>query len=253
MKKPPPQQISDPEELDSRLVVVSSKGWIALVVTCLLIMGGILWAFFGRIPNTYETKAIYLNRQGFEEIKSPSEGTLMEVFVKTGDQTTQGQILATLENKAKETIPIKALQPGKIVVTFAEQGKPVNGGDQLFLIQKEKGDYAFYAFVPIERGQRIKKGSKAYIKIEGSDASLKSTGYQVRSVAPYAASDTELKELLGSQTLIAHFTNNQPVVIVDIVAIESAKEIEPFTIATALIVLESRRPISYLLPIWKNL
>jgi hypothetical protein len=191
-------RITSPEELDQQLVVVSSKGWIALILTCLLILGGIFWAIFGSIPDTYDTQAIFLHTGGYTN---------------------------------------------------------------------KKGDFYFFSFIPIERGQQLQKGMKAYIKPADVDPQqYGSLVGSILSVSPSVATEQELYQLLGNHALISYFTDNQPVVIVTIEPIEdqSTKSgykwtsgfgppytITPLIIGDALIVLSARPPISYVIPFWK--
>jgi len=260
-------KIESPEELDRRLVVVSSKSWLALALTCLLAIGAIFWAFFGMIPNTYEIPSIYLNTQGFEMIDSHFSGRVKEIKVGVNHEVTSGEILAIIEDKSGQNKAILAVTPGKIVEIFAEQGDSVSQTDRLFLIQKKEGEFAFFSFAPIERGQQLQPGMQAYIKPESVDTrqygSIQAT---IQSIAPYVATEGELKLLLGSNVLIRHLTENLPVLIVMIAPQKDEKtpsglkwtsgtgppkKIAPLTLGSALIILESKHPISYVIPLWK--
>jgi hypothetical protein len=64
MKQEKWQRIASPEDLDRRLVIITAKGWISLALTGLIILGVIIWTFFGVIPNTYATKTLLLTSEG---------------------------------------------------------------------------------------------------------------------------------------------------------------------------------------------
>jgi hypothetical protein len=261
------ERVSSPEELDRRLVVVSYKGWVALILTCLLILGAIVWAFLGSIPNYYEAKTIYLNSQGFDIFSSQITGRVQEAFVKINQTISEGDPLFVIEGPSGESWKALATRKGKIIDFYASPGTRVQAGDPLLLIQKEQGQFFFFSFVPIDRGQQLKQGMRVYIKPEGINVEqYGSIVASVNSIAPYVASSNELLKLLGNQSLIPYFTGNEPVTIVTILpqqdpqapsgfkwssGVGPPQSIGPQTVGTALFVLQARRPISYAIPIWR--
>jgi hypothetical protein len=263
----PENNIASPEELDNRLIVISSKGWMALALTALLVIGAIFWAFFGMIPNTYETKAIYLNTKGFETIESTLTGHIEDIRTRINQEVVPGQILAIIEGQAGQKEAIRSSIEGKVVELFAEEGNAVNQDDPLFLIQKKEGEFAFFSFVPIERGQQLKPGMPAYIQLESVDTKqYGSIQGSVKSVAPFVASSGELKLLLGSNVLIQHLTEDLPVLIVAMTPQQDPTTasglkwtsgfgpphtIAPLTLGNALFILDSKHPISYVIPVWQ--
>lgn len=257
------EKLQSPEMLDERLVVISSKGWIALCCACLLLIGGVFWAFFGEIPSTISTKTIFLNPEGLEIIQSPVEGKLDQIFVKEGEEVEQGTLLATLQKNASQQ-KISSTDAGKILEILAIPNTDIEKDAPLFLIEKEKGERLFYAFIPIEISQEIKPGMTAYIQIPGINSQIYGQLIgKVSSLSPFVVSQHRLYPLLGDQNLIDYFVGQNPVVEV---VIEPQKDertpsgylwtseqgppgkIPPRSIGTALIVLQSRRPISYVFP-----
>ncbi|MBA3956863.1 MAG: HlyD family efflux transporter periplasmic adaptor subunit [Parachlamydiaceae bacterium] len=105
-KKPTPNQIfrsvslerlSNPEQLDSLLTVVTPKKWIALA--CMLMLGCVvlLWAFFGSIPVKIEGKGIVMNQKGFLfNIPTKMGGTVQQIHVKPNDQVEEGTLIAQI-------------------------------------------------------------------------------------------------------------------------------------------------------------
>ncbi len=261
------EKVTSPEELDKRLIVVGSKGWIALALTGMLVLGLVIWAFFGVIPNTYETKTIFLNEQGFEIVRSQIAGSVTEARVAVNSTVEPGQELLTVTAQEEKKWVAKASHKGKVVDFYATVGSHIDAGDPLLLIQRGEGNFLFFAFIPIERGSDIKSGTKVYIKPEGVNAQkYGSVEAIVKSVSPYVASRNELLNLLGNPALIDYFTENQPTMIVAIEPLKDAhtasglkwtsglgppEPIPPQNVGTALFVLNARAPISYVTPIWR--
>lgn len=257
-------KLTSPEMLDQRLVVVSSKGWIALLCTSLLLIGGILWAFFGEIPSTLSTKVIFLNKEGLEVIRSPGPGMLTDIAVKENQEISPDTTLAYLQ-QTKEQKKIVSGSSGLIIEVIVPGGTKVEEGSMLFLLEKPSGNYIFYAYLPIEQSQLVKPGMTAYMQIVGINAQLygEIVG-KVVSLSPFVVSENHLSYMLGDRSLVNYFTQQQPVVEVLIQPQINpntpsgyqwtskkgpAKKIPPRSIGTALIILESRRPITYVFPL----
>lgn len=90
--------LSTPERLDELIKVISPQDWIPLLTLGGLVLVGLVWSIFGRIPITVAGQGVLLRSRQVVELQSPISGQLQELKVKVGDclQNSQG-IIATIE------------------------------------------------------------------------------------------------------------------------------------------------------------
>ena len=89
-------RIAAQDKLDSMIVLVSPAVWISIIGGFLIIIGLIIWGFLGKLPTEVNTSGIYINSGGTGHVYSEKEGFVTEVFVNTGDEVEEGQLIATL-------------------------------------------------------------------------------------------------------------------------------------------------------------
>lgn len=91
------ERLANPEQLDSLLVVVTPKTWVALACLLALAVLALLWAFFGSIPVKIEGKGIVMNQEGsLFNIPAQMGGTIKQLYVKPGDKVKEGDPIALI-------------------------------------------------------------------------------------------------------------------------------------------------------------
>ncbi|HOW27321.1 MAG TPA: biotin/lipoyl-binding protein [Elusimicrobiota bacterium] len=91
------EKLSTPEQLDTLMQVTSSRGWLALWAICGLLVLGLLWSVFGRLPTTITGRAIIMPPTGVKDVYAPDGGFVTDILVKEGDVVQAGQVVAHLE------------------------------------------------------------------------------------------------------------------------------------------------------------
>jgi len=90
--------LSTPERLDELIKVISPQDWIPLATLGGLVLAGLVWSIFGRIPITVAGQGVLLRSRQVVELQSPISGQLQELKVKVGDCLANSQeIIATIE------------------------------------------------------------------------------------------------------------------------------------------------------------
>ena len=92
------ERLSSPEQLDRLLVVVGSKGWLALFVLIALIAILVAWAFTATIPIQISTPGIVNSPSGFAIVRSTVTGSVDKIYVSKGQSVTAGEPLLSLTN-----------------------------------------------------------------------------------------------------------------------------------------------------------
>mgnify|MGYP006275577811 CR=1 FL=1 len=85
------ERLSSPEQLDSLMRATDPQGWLALVTIGVLLALATTWATFATIPSKVEGTGILLRGHGMQEVFTPVEGVVREVYVKPGDVLEAGQ------------------------------------------------------------------------------------------------------------------------------------------------------------------
>ncbi|MFB2934486.1 NHLP bacteriocin system secretion protein [Aerosakkonemataceae cyanobacterium BLCC-F154] len=105
--------LSTPERLDELIKVISPQDWIPLGTLGGLVLVGLVWSIFGRIPITVAGQGVLLRSRQVVELQSPISGQLQELKVKEGDCLENSQeviaIIDPVELKQKQQLEIQKL------------------------------------------------------------------------------------------------------------------------------------------------
>jgi len=243
-----------PDELDQRLVVFHFKWWVILFIAFCLVLASFLWASFSKIPTTLKTEAIFLNSDGFEFVRSKISGVVIEAPT-SGEKVEKGEEILSVYNKEeKKTWQARSGNNGEVVEILKQKGERIFEGETAALIQKTDGEFLFFSFLPIDRAQHVKEGMEVLIQpSEGERGTYRDVlKGKIVSISPFIISTDREVSLLGDTNLVKFFTHNEPVMEIQI-EIEKGEKFPPRHLAKAIIVLSSRRIISYLIPIRKGI
>jgi HlyD family secretion protein len=92
--------------------ITSSKGWIALLTSGLLIIAALAWGFWGSIPTKVAGVGLFIKTGGVYEVVAPSSGQIKDIYFNVGDVVEKGRLIARIEqtdllkklNNARETL-----------------------------------------------------------------------------------------------------------------------------------------------------
>ena len=172
----------------------------------------------------------------------------------------------------KEDLAVKAPVEGQIIEIDTAVGRAIEAGEPLFWIQaaERKKLLSFYSFVPLQTGMQIQVGMSAQISLMNVDAqSYGQIAGKVSRSLPYAAA-LSAQYLAGIPSrILKEYLQADPaahLVVIDPLLDPSAptgyrwttgkgpspEEIQPGAVGEVLTLLESKRPISYAIPIFKE-
>ena len=92
-------RIAAEDKLDRMIVLVSPATWISIIGAFVIIVGLFIWGFAGKLPTSVDTKGIYINTDGSSFVYSKDDGFVMEVFVQSGDEIRENELIATLSSE----------------------------------------------------------------------------------------------------------------------------------------------------------
>ena len=166
-------RLSSPEQLDSFLLVTSSKGWIALSGIGLFICAVLFWAVYSKLPTKLSTQqCILIHGDGIKIITATTSGRLARLLVSAGDQISRGQVIAQIvedesPNARKNSDSgamnspiigsVTSAYDGRVVELRASEGQLVERGIQLLSIEahgQHNTDIKAYIYLPAGDGKK---------------------------------------------------------------------------------------------------
>lgn len=266
------KRLYSPEQLDKLLHVVKPKAWIALIVLCIVIIIGIVWAIFGSISTIAVGEGIYLDFTQFHHVSSPIEGEVLRLPVTVGERVKKGDRIAVIWNReAGDKTELHSLYDGLVIDVYQVKGSRVKANELIASLQiMEEGvsEDRFYCFLPAKIGDKVKKGMRANVYPWGVSRGLYG-GIEgvVDKISYLPATESYFKNIYLSDAFAERLTSEAPLLPVIVRPLkpkkgEQGKYIwtsgsDPGKDAVPLgsfvsmeVIVEKRRPISYLFPFW---
>lgn len=262
------EKLSSPEKIDQLLVVMTPLGWVALLTLFALIVVFLIWVFAGKIPVTAEGKGIILSKAGVFNIDADKNGLISGVKVSYNQEVKKGEVLASLANNETIVSP----SDGKILEVYVKEGDYVKAGDKIAWAEfpKSKDEiYYCYAYFPVNIGEKIQPKMQAKISLSSVDVST--YGFllgQVEAVSEFPVSENSMYNLFRNHEIVALLKQNSPSVTQVQIDLKQdshtfsgyqwtsikgpPQHIESGMFCGVSLILETRSPISYLFPTLKK-
>lgn len=87
------ERSSSPEQLDQMMQVVSPKKWLPLAALGTLVVAGLGWSVFGRIPITVNGQGVLVYPSKVLDFQAPTSGQIQSLNVRVGDTVKKGDII----------------------------------------------------------------------------------------------------------------------------------------------------------------
>ncbi len=96
------ERLSSPERLDQLMNVVNPRAWLPLAGLGSLVAVGAIWSVVGRLPLTVNGQGVLLYPRSVIQIQAPSDGTVVELKIKAGNQIKKGDIIGLISQPGLE-------------------------------------------------------------------------------------------------------------------------------------------------------
>jgi len=209
------------ERADAPMTVTPARGWLALAGIGLVIAGGTVWGFTGRVHDYLDGAGILHRRGGLFEVQTTAAGQITELLVNAGDSVTAGQPIARLAEPdpdpgAARTRMSNVRSPytGRV-----DAGAVVRVGQPLVALERPDQQLDCYVFVPFA-GKRIRPGMA--VRVIPSGVSWEEYGYiagKVSAVSDAPLSPVAMNVYLHNDTLVQQFSSRGAayLVVVDLI------------------------------------
>jgi hypothetical protein len=199
--------------LDERIRVVPVRAWIALSLALVILVGGALWLFAGRIVVMASGPGVVVNAPGNLLVTSPIDGTLVRTDVAIGARIVAGDVLAVIVTGAGDAeVPVASAVSGVVVAVGPGPGANVAFGEELAVIAPDSDQQVAYAFVPAVDGAQIRPGMRAWMLPDDVDPT--EVGYlrgEVAAVSPLPVPTSRIGYVLANRALADQVAAQGPV------------------------------------------
>lgn len=199
------------KEIDARSSLTPYRLVIALVGVCLLVGAAVLWALFGRAPETVTGRGIILPEGGYAELGTSILGVVDRVLVAPGDEVIPGQTLVTVRTQKGDSTrlgvdSVRAPQAGLVIDVLARPGRATNSGEPLLTMDPDGGAQQAKGFLPSATQELVEVGMLALVS--PSNVPRAQFGYiegTVIATAPAPANRGRLLTLLGDNAALTDY------------------------------------------------
>lgn len=193
------------EEIATRSRILTRVSVLGLVGCAVLILAGITWALFARVPDTIAGKGVILPSTGFAEAGTSLQGIVDTVVVVPGSEVEQGDVLTTVRVDNQTLRNVRSPVSGEVVYVFARPGRPTTLGEPLVILQPRTTKVA-RAFLPADQAELVRPGMQAWVS--PSSAPRGQYGFivgQVEHIAPAPVTREQLLATLGDNSALADY------------------------------------------------
>ena len=135
-------------EVAARLPITDRPSWLMLVGLGLLVLAGIAWAVFGSAPDAVAGRGMVVPAQGFVEVGTELQGTVVAVDVSPGDEVQAGSMVARIRTDDGVTVTVISPVDGRIATVLIRAGGVTDRGTALLTVEPSGSEIVVVAFVP---------------------------------------------------------------------------------------------------------
>ena len=198
------------------------------------------------------------------------QNSMAQSMIGTGDRGLRVEDkrleVKELEAKLANDSAVRTPFGGRVVAVRAGIGQPVRPGDALLSLESSKEPMRVIGFVPLAAGKKVSPGLEA--RIAPSFVRVEDFGFllgKVVSVSTLPATPEEIQRIVANDALARQYMDLNPFqVVIDPILAETPSgfkwtsstgpplEVGSGTDCTIQVVVETRKPISYVIPTIKK-
>lgn len=273
-------RLSSPDQLDQLMRVTSPRSWLILIGLTAVILAAILWGFVGNVPRTVSGQSILIQPGGLTRAVATSPGLVVEVTAVPGQEVGHGDVVAWLINPTTSDpdasagtsatpagegrIAVTSPVSGRVLEVLTSPGHVLDIGDAVLSLEGTSDSVVAMVYVDDGPGKQIEPGME--VQVSPSIVDKAQYGYirgTVVSVSEYPVTKLGLMQLLENEPLVDRILDDGPVLQVQVELKTnpatpsgfqwSSPEGPPYeishgTLAEATIVINTQRPVQYVVP-----
>ncbi|GAA3005664.1 HlyD family efflux transporter periplasmic adaptor subunit [Streptosporangium longisporum] len=217
------QRAREPDELDSPMLLVTPRGWIAVFVVMITMAGGLFWSFADELRISVSAPGLLTHPGGTARIQSLHTGMAQRVLVKPGQSVTVGQDIVELQDAEGELRTVTSPFAGQVVDTTVSDGQVVPVGTTVATVERTDvtGDrLVAMLFVPADRTALISPGRLVDLSVATAPAAVFGLlRGKVTSVSRYPLTEEALAGMVGGELAARKYSAGHAplMIIVDLI------------------------------------
>lgn len=196
-------------------VVRLAPSWtiFALVACALIIAGTGVWAFFGQVTQLLPAPGI-IQDSGYQAVTAPTDATVAEILVKSGDEVSAGQSVLSFTNG----IVLSSPMDGNVAAVYVTVGSQVPANaTMLGVTDYTKPDTAYVLLPPSAVGE-VHPNMEVELAI--SSVPVSTYGYalgRVTEIGDHPLTTAQVAEFLDSEPeIVAYALGSDPGILASI-------------------------------------
>lgn len=194
---------SPADQLDKLLRVTSARGWLALVAMVAVVMGIVLYGFFGTASTTVSGQGLFLPPGGLVRVDATTGGTVAAVVASEGDEISVGDPIATIVRADGSRKDVVSAVAGDVTEILVNEGNVVGPGSELAIVEPLHELATAVIYVPSGEGKAIRIGMGG--RLSPSTAPSEQYGQlvaEVINVSRFPVSSQRLQYVLHNDLLV---------------------------------------------------
>ncbi|MCY0920353.1 HlyD family efflux transporter periplasmic adaptor subunit [Streptomyces sp. H27-G5] len=207
------QRKREPDELDAAVMLAAPRGWIAVFVVLIVMVGACVWAVLARLDITVDAPGVLTHPGGTSQVQSPYTGMAQDLLVRPADEVRAGQPVARLADRDGKIQTITSPFAGKVISATLTTGQFVPAGATVATVERTDlpGDrLVALVFVPADRAARLVPGRPVDLNVSTAPPAvyglLRGT---VTHVDPYPLTREGLAAIAGGELAAQSFQQDQ--------------------------------------------
>ena len=205
--------------VDQRTSPVGRPLLVALIGLCLVVVAIVVWALFGRVPQTVSGFGYVVPAQGFTEVGTTVNGLVETVEVRPGQRVIQGEELARVANVGGDIESLKSPVDAIVTGVVAIKGRITEPGDPMIYLQPAGAALNVKTFIAVRDSYAINVGASA--AVSPADAPRAAQYGVIRgtvtNLSPTPVSAERISFIVGGNaSLVDYFLASGPVVEVTV-------------------------------------
>lgn len=198
--------------------VTDRPTWLMLLALAAVIATGIIWAVFGRAPDSVSGPGMLVPESGFPLVGHAAGGTVEALRIREGDAVTAGQVVATVRQADGSLVQAKAPKSGTIATVLVRPGMVTVPGRAIATILPTDDLTVAVGFLPAGPAKRVTAGMRARVAL----ASVPQSQYGtiegiVTSVQEVPASLEQVLLIVGdNEALAQYYLKSGPIIPVTV-------------------------------------
>lgn len=205
--------------IDQRTSPVGRPLRITLLGLSLVVVAIVVWAFFGRVPQTVSGSGYVVPAQGFTEVGTAVNGLVDIVDIQPGQRVSQGEKLIRVNIKGGGIEWIVSPVDAIVSEVVALPGRITESGDPMVYLQPVDAALVVKAFIPATKASAIRIG--APVAVSPADAPRAAQYGVIRgsvtAMSPTPVSAERIVYIVGGNaSLVDYFLVSGPVIEVTV-------------------------------------